>query len=64
MSVIVHLGDYAFQSLLISSIETFPSDYIRARAGATKPRKGKKISKHEGESFGLLLSTVHFTLRY
>jgi len=54
MSVVVHVSDYAFQSLLISSIETFPSDYIRARAVATKQRKKKKISKHEGEAFGLL----------
>lgn len=54
MSIIVHLGDYAFQSLLISSIETFPSEYIRVRTEATKPRKRRKISKHEGESFGLL----------
>ena len=54
MSVIVHVSDYAFQSLLISSIETFPSDYIRVRAGAAKPRKGKKTSRHEGEAFGLL----------
>ena len=54
MSIIVHLGDYAFQSLLISSIETFPSEYLRAGTEAAKPRKGKRISKHEGESFGLL----------
>ena len=58
MSIIAHLNDAAFQSLLISSIETFPSDYIRARGKnrppADKPRKGKQISKHEGEAFGLL----------
>lgn len=54
MSVIVHVSDYAFQSLLISSIETFPSEYIGGGAGAGMARKKKKVSRHEGEAFGLL----------
>jgi hypothetical protein len=54
MSVIVHVGDYAFQSLLISSIETFPSDYIGTKASATTKRNSDKTSRHEGEAFGLL----------
>lgn len=54
MSVIVHIGDYAFQSLLISSIETFPSGYIGAKSGTGKALKKKAVSRHEGETFGLL----------
>ena len=55
MSVIVHVNDYAFQSLLISSIETFPSGYISGKPGTGKPLKKKQqVSQHEGEAFGLL----------
>lgn len=51
MDIIAHLSDSAFQSLLISSIETFPSVYIPAPSA-----NGQRAvaSQHEGESFGLL----------
>lgn len=52
MNIIAHISDYAFQSLLISSIETFPSRYIGGQSGASKSLK--KVGKHEGEAFGLL----------
>ncbi|MEA3641541.1 MAG: hypothetical protein VBE63_16590 [Lamprobacter sp.] len=49
MQLITHLADAAFQSLLISSIETFPSSFLPGRGQAAS-----KPLRQEGESFGLL----------
>ncbi|MDY6854716.1 MAG: hypothetical protein SWO11_08395 [Thermodesulfobacteriota bacterium] len=46
MSVIVHLSETAFMSIVVSAIESFPSKYI----GKRKP----KNTFPEGEIFGLL----------
>jgi hypothetical protein len=57
VTIIAHLNDTAFQSLLISSIETFPSAYIGnkdKKGKSTKSSKSSKAKKYEGESFGLL----------
>lgn len=54
MDVIAHINDYAFQSVLISSIETFPSEYINTKNETYKSNKKKKFSRCEGEAFGLL----------
>lgn len=46
MAVIVHLAETAFISILVSSIESFPSKF----KGSKKP----KCVLHEGEVYGLL----------
>ena len=51
MSLIVHVQEHAFQAMLISSIETFPSSYLPPESGKSKPRKNKL---HDGEAMGLL----------
>lgn len=51
MSLIVQIQDHAFQAMLISSIETYPSSYIPQEIGKPKRLKNKS---HEGESMGLL----------
>lgn len=51
MSLIVHVQEHAFQAMLISSIETFPSSYLPPEPGKSKPRKNKL---HDGEAMGLL----------
>lgn len=51
MSLIVHIQDHAFQAILISSIETYPSSYIPQEVGKPKRLKNKS---HEGEAMGLL----------
>lgn len=51
MSLIVHVQEHAFQAMLISSIETFPSSYLPPAPGKSKPHKNKP---HDGEAMGLL----------
>lgn len=51
MNLIVHLQEHAFQAMLISSIETFPTGYLPLEPGQTKPHKN---TRHDGEATGLL----------
>lgn len=51
MSLIVYLQESAFQAMLISSIETFPSSYFPPEPGK---KKTVKDNPHDGEATGLL----------
>ncbi|NEX22384.1 hypothetical protein G3480_19080 [Thiorhodococcus mannitoliphagus] len=53
-NIIAHLNDAAFQSVLISSIETFPSAYIGNNHASGEHARSSKSRRHEGESFRLL----------
>jgi hypothetical protein len=54
MQIIVHLNDAAFQSLLIASIETFPSGFLPRKKQNGKLAKPPRRRDYEGETFGLL----------
>ena len=51
MSLIVHVQEQAFQAMLISSIETFPSSYLPPEQGQSRRRKDRP---QDGEAMGLL----------